>query len=182
MLTAPKTVSWTICTLNFLTHSALVMPCASFANKLYPYLSSESFDLGMLYFAYTVEPVNNDHMTVNKCGRYRQVVTQYRSKVILKAPTGAFSITLDLYKATTYHKIMFFYGCLKQVSLFVIFCSLTVHGLAETIGRAGMTASLTGTGTVHSDPSPTGRRENNAEPTENQTTTGTVITCKPISS
>ena len=67
-----------------------------------------------------VKPVNSDHMSVNKGGLYRQVVTQYRAKVMLKAPVGAeraFGITFDLYKATAY-KIMFFYGRSKQVSLY----------------------------------------------------------------
>ena len=39
-----------------------------------------------------------------------------------EAPSGAFIITVDLYKATTYyHKIMFFYGYSKQVSLMTVF-------------------------------------------------------------
>ena len=49
----------------------------------------------------TVEPVNSGHWSNYKGGRYRQVMTQYRSKVMLKAPTGAFSITFDLYYAVT---------------------------------------------------------------------------------
>ena len=40
-------------------------------------------------FYYTVEPVNSDHMLVNRGGRYRPVVAQYRSKVMLKAPVGS---------------------------------------------------------------------------------------------
>ena len=50
---------------------------------------------------HTVKTVNSDHMTVNRGGCYRHVVTQYRSKVMLKALVGAFSITFELYKATT---------------------------------------------------------------------------------
>ena len=80
---------------HFFTFANSMEPCGTPRHSM----SRQASDYLPLIFQCTVEPVNSDHMSVNRGGRYIQVVPQYRTNVMLEAPAGAFSITFDLYKA-----------------------------------------------------------------------------------
>ena len=63
----------------------------------------------------TVEPVNDDHIELVVIDRWSQIHVKRNAD----SSSWSFQHYFDLYKDTTYHSIVFFYGRLKQGFLYI---------------------------------------------------------------